>query len=50
VTTVEVWPANRTDEQIKADQTRRQAEVDRHARERQEGFRRIDETLNRLGI
>ena len=50
VTVVESWPASRTDEQIKADQQRRQAEDDRRARERQERFRRIDENLNRLGI
>jgi hypothetical protein len=49
-TRVEIWPANRTDEQIKADQSRRQAEVDRRANERREQFRRVDETLNRLGI
>lgn len=50
VTVVESWPASRTDEQIKADQRRRQAEDDRRARERQERFRRWDENLNRLGI
>lgn len=50
VTVVESWPASRTDEQIKADQRRRQAEDDRRARDRQERFRRIDENLNRLGI
>ena len=50
VTTVEIWPANRSDEQIKADQNRRQAEADRRANERRDQFRRVDETLNRLGI
>ncbi len=50
ITKVENWPANRTDEQIKADQRRRQAEADRRANERREQFRRVDETLNRLGI
>lgn len=49
-TKVEIWPANRTDEQIKADQRRRQAELDRRANERRDQFRRVDETLNRLGI
>ena len=50
VTIIENFPANRTDEQIRADQNRRQAEVDARARQRQEQFRRVDETLNRLGI
>lgn len=50
VTKVEIWPASRTDEQIKADQNRRQAELDRRANERREQFRRVDATLNRLGI
>jgi hypothetical protein len=50
ITKVENWPANRTDEQIKADQNRRQAEADARANERREQFRRADETLNRLGI
>ncbi len=50
VTIVENYPANRTDEQIRADQNRRQAEVDRRANERREEFRKIDSALNRLGI
>ncbi len=50
VTKVEIWPNSRTDDQIKADQNRRQAEADRRANERREQFRRMDETLNRLGI
>ena len=50
VTVIENYPANRTDEQIRADQARRQAETDARARRRQEQFRRWDENLNRLGI
>ena len=50
ITVVESWPANRTEEQIRADQRRRQAEDDARARERREQFRRLDENLNRLGI
>ena len=50
VTRAEIWPADRTDEQIKADQNRRQAEVDRRASERREQFRKVDRALNRLGI
>lgn len=49
-TKLEIWPANRTDEQIRADQNRRQAEADRRANERREQFRKVDDTLNRLGI
>lgn len=49
-TTVEIWPASRTDAEIRAAQNRRQAELDRRANERREQFRRVDETLNRLGI
>ncbi|MGE0178221.1 MAG: hypothetical protein AB7O91_00195 [Sphingomonas sp.] len=50
ITVVESWPASRTDEQIKADQRRRQAEDEARAERRREQFRRIDENLNRLGI
>lgn len=49
-TKMEIWRADRTDEQIKADQNRRQAEADRRANERREQFRKIDENLNRMGI
>jgi hypothetical protein len=49
-TTVEIWPGNRTDDQIRADQNRRQAEADRRANERREQFRKMDDNLNRLGI
>lgn len=49
-TKLEIWPANRTEAQIRADQNRRQAETDRRANERREQFRKVDDTLNRLGI
>ena len=50
ITYVESWPANRTDEEIKAKQKadleeRRAAEA-----ERQRQFKRLDDQLNRLGI
>jgi hypothetical protein len=49
-TKLEIYRSDRTDEQIRADQQRRQAEADRRANERREQFRKVDETLNRLGI
>ena len=50
ITYVESWPANRSDEEIKAKQkadleARRAAEA-----ERQRQFQRLDSQLNRLGI
>jgi len=50
VTVVESWPSSRTDEQIKADQRRRQAEDEARAERRRAEFRKADEALNRLGI
>ncbi|HYD36401.1 MAG TPA: hypothetical protein VEA60_02240 [Allosphingosinicella sp.] len=47
---VESWPANRTDEQIRAEQKIDQAARDKARRERQEQFKRLDEKLERLGI
>ena len=47
---VESWPANRTDEQIKAEQKIDQAARDKAKKERQEQFKRLDEKLERLGI
>lgn len=47
---VESWPANRTDEQIKAEQKVDQAARDKLKKERQEQFRKLDEKLERLGI
>jgi hypothetical protein len=46
----ESWPANRTDEQIKADQKRDQAKRAAAIRERQRQFRKLDKALDRLGI
>jgi len=47
---VESWPANRTDEQIKAEQKIDQAARDKAKKERQEMFKRHDEQLERLGL
>ncbi len=47
---VESWPANRTDEQIKAEQKIDQAARDKFRKERQEQFKKLDEKLERLGI
>jgi hypothetical protein len=47
---VESWPANRTDEQIKAEQKVDQAARDKAKKARQEQFRKLDEKLERLGI
>ena len=47
---VESWPADRSDEQIKAEQKIDQAARDKAKKERQEQFKRLDERLERLGI
>jgi hypothetical protein len=47
---VESWPANRSDEEIKAQQKIDQAARDKANKERQEQFKRLDEKLERLGI
>ena len=47
---VESWPANRSDEQIKAQQKVDQAARDKANKERQEQFKRLDEKLERYGI
>jgi hypothetical protein len=47
---VESWPANRTDEQIKAEQKIDQAARDKAKKERQEMFKKHDEQLERLGL
>ena len=44
---VEQWPANRTDEQIKADQKKDQAEREAAQKERQRQFQKLE---NQLGI
>jgi len=50
VTIIENFPANRTDEQIKAEQKIDQAARDKFKKERQEQFKRLDEKLERYGI
>ena len=47
---VESWPADRSDEEIKAQQKIDQAARDNANRERQEQFKRLDEKLERYGI
>jgi hypothetical protein len=47
---VESWPANRTDEQIKAEQKIDQAARDKARKAKQAQFKKLDEKLERLGI
>lgn len=47
---VESWPANRSDEQIKAEQKIDQAARDKAKKERQAEFQRIDDALERYGF
>lgn len=47
---VDQWSANRTDEQIVADQKKHQAEKEARQRERQEQFKKLDRKLDDLGI
>ncbi|MEA3036190.1 MAG: hypothetical protein QOH04_1955 [Sphingomonadales bacterium] len=47
---VDSWPANRTDEQIKADQKRDQAKREAALKERQRQFRKLDKDLEKIGI
>lgn len=47
---VESWPANRSDEEIKAQQKIDQAWRDKANKERQEMFKKHDEQLERLGL
>jgi hypothetical protein len=47
---VESWPANRSDEEIKAQQKIDQAARDKANKERQEQFKRLDDKLERLGL
>jgi hypothetical protein len=47
---VESWPANRTDEQIKAEQKIDQAARDKAKAERQRQFKKLDDQLERLGL
>ncbi|MEA3053889.1 MAG: hypothetical protein QOG72_2792 [Sphingomonadales bacterium] len=47
---VESWPADRTDEQIKAQQKIDQAARDKAQKAKQAQFKKLDETLERYGI
>jgi hypothetical protein len=47
---VESWSANRTDAEIKADQKKRQAEKEALQKERQRQFKKLDDSLERMGI
>jgi hypothetical protein len=47
---VESWPANRSDEEIKAQQKIDQAARDKANKERQAQFKRLDDKLERLGL
>jgi hypothetical protein len=46
----ESWPASRTDDQIKADQKRDQAQREAAIKERQRQFRKLGKDLEKLGI
>jgi hypothetical protein len=46
----ESWPANRTDEQIKADQKRDQARREAMIKERQRQFQKVDRELKKVGL
>lgn len=47
---VQSWSANRTDAEIIADQKKRQAEKEALQKERQRQFKKLDDSLERLGI
>jgi hypothetical protein len=47
---VENWPANRTDEQIKADQKIHQAWRDKANKERQEQFKKLEKGMEKYGL
>jgi hypothetical protein len=44
------WPADRTDEQIKADQVTHQAKREALQKERQRQFKALDDRLEKMGI
>jgi len=50
VTWVELYPSNRTDAEIIADQKKDAAVRAEFKRKKQEGFRKIDKDLDRLGF
>jgi hypothetical protein len=47
---VESWTADRSDEQIKADQVKHQAEREAKQKERQRQFKALDDRLEKMGI
>jgi hypothetical protein len=47
---VESWSANRTDEEIKADQVKHQAEREARQKERQRQFQKLEKGMEKLGI
>jgi ribonucleotide reductase alpha subunit len=44
------WPANRSDEEIKADQIKDQAKKEAQQKERQRQFQKLDNALKKVGI
>jgi hypothetical protein len=44
------WSANRTDEEIKADQVKHQAEREAKQKERQRQYKKLDDDLEKLGL
>ncbi|HZG09801.1 MAG TPA: hypothetical protein VEZ70_12545 [Allosphingosinicella sp.] len=46
----ESWSADRSDEQIKAEQVTRQAEKEARQKERQRQFKALDDRLEKMGI
>ena len=46
----ESWSSNRTDEEIKADQVKHQAEREARQKERQRQFKKLEEGMEKLGI
>ena len=47
---VDSWPANRSDEEIKADQKKDQARREALQKERQRQFQKLDRDLKKVGI
>lgn len=46
----ESWSADRSDEQIKADQVKHQAEREAKQKERQRQYKKLDDRLEKMGI
>jgi len=47
---LESWPATRTDAEIKAEQKKDQAARDKARKENQARFKKLDDTLERMGL